>query len=165
MAGIELYLIRHGIAAERDTYANDGARPLTETGQHKTQRIAQRFRELELQFDLILTSPLVRARQTAEILQQTGLSPTLEQSSYLEPDGDFNGWVHWLQQWQPKNSCLALVGHEPDLGEWAERLVWGDTKQRLILKKAGIIGLLLPQTGSPVGNSQMFWLAPPRFLL
>lgn len=116
-------------------------------------------------FDLILTSPLVRARQTAEILQACGLCDLLEESVYLAPGGDFDSWLKWLQEWQSnQESRLAIVGHEPDLGEWAEKLVWGEVRYRLIVKKAGVIGLFLPED-DPVGQSQLFWLTPPRLLL
>lgn len=163
---MELYLIRHGIAAERGTYANDDERPLTDEGIRKTKRVAKRLYELDIRFDLILTSPLVRARQTAEILQSLRLSKQLERSVYLAPEGDFDGWLEWLQSWQQEGGKqLAIVGHEPDLGEWAERLVWGEIKHHLVVKKAGVIGVLLPDTGSPVGCSELFWLSPPRLLL
>lgn len=166
MAALELYLIRHGLAGERGTYTNDDERPLTEEGKKKTRQIAQRLLDLNLQFDLILTSPLVRAKQTAEILLQAGLSQQLEAADYLAHAGQIEDWLDWLQAWQqPKTPCLALVGHEPDLSEWAEILLWGTAQGVLTLKKAGIIGLTLPESGSPIGNSQLFWLTPPRFLI
>lgn len=161
----ELYLIRHGIAAERGTYKEDGDRPLTEEGHHKTTKVAERLHKLGVRFDLILTSPLVRARQTAEILQSVGLSDRLEESDDLAPEGNLNHWLTWFKQWQASGKRLALVGHQPDLGDWAETLVWGDSKQQIVLKKAGVIGLLLPQAQTPVGQSQLFWLTPPKFLL
>jgi phosphohistidine phosphatase len=162
----ELYMIRHGLAGEHGSYANDDERPLTEEGQRKTRKVAKRLKDLDLHFDWLLTSPLVRAYQTAEILKDVGLSHDLEKSSYLAPGGDFQGWLHWLEQWQTSSAqSLALVGHEPDLSQWAEQLIWGKAPQRLILRKAGVIGLLLPEAGSPVGHSQLFWLTPPKFLL
>ncbi|MEB3356001.1 MAG: phosphohistidine phosphatase SixA [Synechococcales bacterium] len=161
-----LYLIRHGIAAERGTYPNDGDRPLTDEGQRKTRQVAKRLQELELRFDLILSSPLLRARQTAEILQDVGLGDRLELTADLAPDGDFDHWLHWLlDQPDRQNLTLALVGHQPDLGNWTERLVWGEVGDRLVLKKAGVVGLTLPNSGSPVGQSDLFWLTPPRYLL
>ncbi|WP_416672734.1 phosphohistidine phosphatase SixA [Egbenema bharatensis] len=163
---MELYLIRHGIATERGTYANDDERPLTDAGIRKTKRVAKRLYELDIRFDLILTSPLVRARQTAEILQTLGLSKHLEPSPYLAPAGSFTDWLNWLESWRSNGGTqLAIVGHEPDLGEWAEQLVWGEPKQRLVVKKAGVMGILIPQTGNPVGRSELFWLTPPRLLL
>jgi len=163
---IELYLIRHGLAGEHGSYANDGDRPLTEEGDRKTQHVAERLRELNLDVDLILASPLVRARQTAEIFYTAGFSKQLEESAHLAPNGKLNDWLLWFDQWrQSSGTRLALVGHEPNLSTWAEQLVWGSVKHHLVLKKAGVIGLLLPQSGSPVGTSELFWLTPPRFLV
>jgi phosphohistidine phosphatase len=165
---IELYLIRHGLAGESGTYTNDDERPLTEDGKKKTRLVAKRLMDLGLQFDLILTSPLVRAKQTADILVDVGLSAHLQQVSYLA-SGTITPWLNWLADWQPKESNhqerLALVGHEPSLSTWAELLAWGEVKGAVELKKAGVIGLSLPETGSPIGRSTLFWLTPPRFLL
>ncbi|MBW4662433.1 MAG: phosphohistidine phosphatase SixA [Drouetiella hepatica Uher 2000/2452] len=163
MSAIELYLIRHGIAAEHGIYPKDSERPLTDEGQEKTRQVAQRLYELDIRFDLIQTSPLVRARQTANILQSAGLGQSLEESSHLAPEGSFEDWVSWLRSW--KGEKLAIVGHEPNLGEWTERLVWGSVHHQIVVKKAAVIGLLLPETGSPAGKSQLFWLTPPRLLL
>ena len=91
----QLYLIRHGIAVERENNQDDPARPLTETGEQKTLKVAQRLKAMGINFDLILTSSLLRARQTAEILQKTGLSDKLEAFSSLSPGGNINEWVDW----------------------------------------------------------------------
>lgn len=162
---MELYIIRHGLAGEHGSYANDEERPLTEEGHRKTRRVAKRLHELNIHFDLIQTSPLVRARQTAEILQVMGLSKQLVESVDLKPGGDFSQWLKWQQSWQKTGKSLAIVGHEPDLSEWAESLLWGEPRHSLILKKAGVIGLLLPDDSSPVGHSQLFWFTPPRLLI
>ncbi|MBD1862498.1 MULTISPECIES: phosphohistidine phosphatase SixA [Trichocoleus] len=163
----DLYIIRHGIAAERGTYTRDGERPLTEEGRRKTRQVAKRLVELKLQFDLILTSPLVRAQQTAEILQAEGLSARLEVSDYLAPDGSLEAWLAWFNKWQRSHpdAPLAIVGHQPDLGNWAETLVWGQARDGLVLKKAGVIGLTIPGLGQAIANSSLFWLSPPKFLL
>ena len=163
---MELYLIRHGIAQARDFVLKDEERTLTKAGQDKTKEVAKRLYDSGLRFDLILTSPSVRSHQTAEIfsfLQPTG---KLQISTELAPNGSIHSWLHWLEQQQyPLTSKLALIGHQPDLGYWASMLVWGEAKDGLILKKAGIIGLTLPPTGSPIGQSQMFLLTPPKFLI
>lgn len=163
---MELYLIRHGIAQERDSAINDEARSLTKVGQDKTKAVAKRLYDLGLRFEIILTSPLTRTHQTAEILIETQLSSQLQVSTELAPNGNIHAWLNWLekQNYQPDRK-LALVGHQPDLGEWASMLVWGEAKDGLILKKAGIIGLNLPTMRSPIGNSQMFLLTPPKLLL
>ena len=165
MATFDLYLIRHGLAGQQGDYENDRERPLTEEGKHKTRQLADRFSRLELKFDLILTSPLVRAKQTAEILQEGGLSKRLEEAAYLAPGGDLQTWLNWLEDWKESAKSLALVGHEPDLSAWAETLIWGSAQGKLRLKKMGAIGLTLPLSGSPIAHSQLFWLTPPRFFI
>ncbi|MEH2433483.1 MAG: phosphohistidine phosphatase SixA [Nostoc sp.] len=164
---MELYLIRHGIAEDKGLDIKDEERSLTKEGRQKTEKVAQKLVKLGLSFDLILTSPLVRARQTADILIAEKLSSKLEQSSHLAPDGQISSWLKdWLEPRNySQNTQLALVGHEPDLTNWAEILLWGEVKGSLVLKKAGMIGIKLPETGSPLGRSQMFWLTPPKYLL
>ncbi len=163
---IKLYFIRHGIAAEPENYPQDEDRPLTDKGQKKTRQVAQRLRELDLTVDLILTSPLLRAHQTALILQEMGLTPEVKLSTSLAPGGDINNWLSWLTQWRSQGGThLGLVGHQPDLGHWAEILIWGEMRERLVLKKAGIVGLNLLHSGDSVGNSELFWLTSPKLLL
>lgn len=165
---MELYLIRHGIAAERETYASDEERPLTSKGRRKTGKVAKQLHERGIRFDLILTSPLRRAKETAAILQEVGLGTQVDEFASLAPDGDIHAWVSWLgERWTNAvdDRCLALVGHQPDLGNWAETLVWGDAQEKLVLKKAGIIGLNIPETKSPLGQSELFLLTSPKWLL
>ncbi|QYX32200.1 phosphohistidine phosphatase SixA [Sphaerospermopsis torques-reginae] len=164
---MELYLIRHGIAEEHQLGLKDEARSLTQEGRQKTAKVAQRLIKLGLKFDLILTSPLTRAQQTAEILIQAGLSSQIETSDHLSFKGDIHSWLQdWLEPRKyTQNTQLALVGHEPCLSSWAEILLWGEAKEQLVLKKAGMIGIKVPDDGSPVGRSQMFWLTPPKYLL
>ncbi|MBW4516385.1 MAG: phosphohistidine phosphatase SixA [Timaviella obliquedivisa GSE-PSE-MK23-08B] len=165
MTTTELYIIRHGLAGEHGTYENDGNRPLTPEGIRKTKQVAKRLLELDLQFELILTSPYARALQTAEILQSTGLSQQLETSVDLLPEGNFEAWFNWFEGWQSADKkALAIVGHEPGLGQWAELLIWGEVRNRLKLKKAGIMGINVP-LDDPISNSELFWLVPPKVLL
>ncbi len=164
---MKLYLIRHGIAEDKGLGIKDEERSLTKEGRQKTEKVAEQLVKLGLNFDLILTSPLVRARQTAEILIAEKLSSQLEESSHLAPDGQISSWLKdWLEPRNySQNTQLAVVGHEPGLTNWAENLLWGEVKASLVLKKAGMIGIKLPETGSPLGRSQMFWLTPPKYLL
>lgn len=166
MATFDVYLVRHGLAGEHGSYEPDEERPLTAEGEKKTRQVAKHLRQLDLKFDRILTSPLVRARQTAQILSDMGLSQHLETMDCLAPCGNIHDWVTWLQTWERSpQASLALVGHEPSLSQWAETLIWGQFKGAITLKKAGIIGLSLPKEGSPIAHSSLFWLAPPRLLL
>lgn len=160
----ELYIIRHGIAAEPEEFETDEIRPLTKEGDRKTKKIAKALAKFQLNFDVIFTSPLVRARQTAEILQDAGLGNQIRECPALAPGGNIDDWLAQLAE-LTDGQRIAIVGHQPDLGNWAQLLVWGEIKDNIVLKKAGIIGITLPQTESPIGRSSLFWLTPPRFLL
>ena len=163
---MKLYIIRHGIAADQAEYVRDQDRPLTPEGDRKTAKVAQQLHQMQIHFDLILTSPLIRAKQTAKILKQEGLSDQLEKSAHLAPAGDIKHWLKWLEPWRENGgTSLAIVGHQPNLGNWAEILLWGQATDSLVVKKAGIIGLTLPELGSPIARSHLFWLTPPKLLL
>jgi phosphohistidine phosphatase len=174
-----LYLIRHGIASDRDPTAsdsipNDELRSLTKTGRKKVVRVAEKLVNFGLTFDLIITSPLVRAQQTADILIDRQLSSRLEVSTDLKPQGNLPSW---LATWNARTDLdsidtLALVGHEPNLSEWAELLIFGKIYHRLILKKAGIIGLeftnsdpTAPQNRLAIGKAQLYCLLPPKLTI
>lgn len=169
-----LYLIRHGIAVDRGTdNSGDRQRPLTPEGHQKTQQVAKRLHDLGLRFDLLQTSPLVRAQQTAAIFAATFPNCTVQETPELAPDGSFEHWrekaIQWLfQQPQPSKASLGIIGHEPDLTTWAELLIWGEAKGVLVLKKAGIIGISLPipqPDTSWQGNGILFLSIPPKLLI
>lgn len=163
----EVFFIRHGIAAERGTYANDGDRPLTEKGRQRTAAVAARLVQLDCRVEKILSSPLVRAQQTTELLLGAGIASEAETLADLAPEGSLSDWLSWLGTWQDDHpiSRLALVGHEPDLSAWAQQLVTGQDSDRWQLKKAGVIGVTVPEAAGAIGNSELFWLTPPRFLV
>jgi phosphohistidine phosphatase len=164
---VTLYLIRHGIAVDRAEGISDRDRSLTLKGREKTQAVARQLKTLGLEFSEILTSPLVRARQTAEILLQVGLAAQVSVTDTLAPQGSFADWLDWVKarNHAGKETAIALVGHEPDLSQWAELLLWGEARGVFLLKKAGIIGLTIPEDVDPIGNTILFWLTPPKFLL
>jgi phosphohistidine phosphatase len=166
-----LYLIRHGIAVDPDPFAldsitDDESRLLTKVGRKKITQVADRLRKLELTFDLIITSPLVRAQQTADILIDKQIGTKLEISQDLKPMGNLPSW---LMEWNARSldssiETIALVGHEPNLSEWAELLIFGKIDRKLILKKGGIIGLKFPDERVVIGTAQLYCLIPPKYL-
>jgi phosphohistidine phosphatase len=164
---MKIYSIRHGIAADTEDYLRDEDRPLVAAGMTKTRQIARRLGEIGVKFDLILTSPLLRSYQTAEILLNAGLACRLEECSHLAPGGNLEAWLSWWEaaQYNSKIQSLAIVGHQPDLSNWAELLLWGNIREQIVLKKAGILGLQLPEQGSPLGNSTLFLLTSPKWLI
>jgi phosphohistidine phosphatase len=163
---MQIYFIRHGIAEERSSSQADAPRSLTDKGRAKSQYLAKRLGEIGVRFEVILTSPLVRARQTAEILLASGLSPQLEESPWLAPEGSLEDWLDWLarSEYNKEDCCLALVGHQPDLGIWAQRLVWGQSQEKILLKKNGVIAVDLPSAVNPFGQGCLFLLTSPKWL-
>ena len=114
-----------------------------------------------------MTSPLVRAHQTAEILIDQQLSTKLQISQHLKPNGDL---PNWLTAWNARAmdraiTRLALVGHEPNLSEWAELLVFGKVCHKLILKKGGVIGLKFPDHQVGIEMAQLDCVIPPKYLI
>ncbi|WAS04085.1 phosphohistidine phosphatase SixA [Gloeomargaritales cyanobacterium VI4D9] len=163
---MKLYLIRHGLAHDPQPEQPDSQRLLTKEGYKKTRLVAQRLAALGVQVQAVLTSPYLRASQTAVICHEQGLGPMPVIHESLQPGGDWQGWLTWWQEWQTQGGgAVALVGHQPDLSHWAERLVWGEVREKLVLKKAGVILLELPDQGDPVGAGQLLWLLPPRVLV
>jgi len=160
---MDLYILRHGIAAERGDpkYPNDEDRPLTDEGQKKTLKIARRMKELDLTFDLILSSPLARARQTAEIAASVlGCKNKLKFSVHLAPGGSKRELVREIS----KRKRALLVGHEPDLSEFMSILLTGKTDLRIDLKKGGLAKLDVPALR--YGRcATLEWLASPKLLL
>ena len=162
---IQVYFIRHGIAAERGTYANDGQRPLSQKGILITEKVAQRLAALDLHVDTLLSSPLMRAVQTAELLCQADLATAFQVFEPLAPGGNLQDWLDWLGERSLGHETVALVGHAPDLSKWAQQLVQGERDAQWVFKKAGIIGVSLSDPKNSIGRSQLFWLAPPRLML
>ena len=163
---VELLLLRHGIAEERCPERVDGERALTAVGRSRTRAVAERLVQLGLGCHQLVTSPLVRARQTAEIAVLAGLvaegSPSLRVDAALAPGGDPLPLVADFQRAASAQNGLlrlALVGHEPDLGALAAQLI-GAPEGAIALKKAGIALLLLGP-----GRGQLKLLMAPRQLL
>lgn len=169
----ELLLLRHGIAEDRRSVSNDAQRALTDAGRERTAQVLERLLALELQCDLVLSSPLVRARQTAELAVSAGLAPELELAASLAPLADPLPLLErWLGPLSPRPGWrrLALVGHEPDLSTLAALLIGVPMAQAptaLRLKKAGVALLQWPappQAGL-LGSARLAMLLPPKALL
>jgi phosphohistidine phosphatase len=141
---MKLYILRHGIAVEPGTpgYANDAARPLTPEGERKLGQIVEAMEALEISFDLILSSPYLRARQTAEIVAE-GLRARkrLELSDCLTPCGSTKKLVELLNGLQPSPENVLLVGHEPFLSGLISLLVSGKETLAIVMKKGGLCKL------------------------
>ena len=169
----ELLLVRHGIADERSEDLDDAQRSLTPEGRERTSQQLERLLELDLACDLVLSSPLVRARQTAELIVSAGLAPELELAAALAPLADPLPLLErWLGPLSPRPGWkrLALVGHEPDLSTLAALLIgvpMARAPQAIRLKKAGALLLQWPAApgGELQGSARLEMVLPPRVLL
>jgi phosphohistidine phosphatase len=162
---MEIFLMRHGIAADLQPGEADADRELTTKGIAKTELVASRIQEKGWEFDMVLSSPLVRACETAQILLESELSEVLEIHPNLAPDGLLENWLQWLTSYRltnPTAERLILVGHEPNLSQWAETLVFGQVFDRIHLKKAGVIALQAPDDAEIIGKCELLWLVPPK---
>jgi phosphohistidine phosphatase len=164
---MKLYLLRHGEAAERGDprYADDALRPLTGAGTREVERLARALRHLEVAFDAIASSPLVRARATAEIVArgQRPRAPVLE-CAHLAPAGDPKKLVSQLRGLQPVPRSLLLVGHEPDLSGLVALWCTGGTRLLdVAMKKAGLCRLEV-ETLRAGRCATLEWLVPPRVI-
>ena len=162
MATLELYLIRHGIAAERgDDYPDDSKRPLTSTGISRLRKEAKALDALGIGFDQILSSPLVRAKQTAEVLAESLKSkPPVAFVDALAPAGTPAAVIQEIAK-HARKARVALVGHEPDMGELAARLI--GSRLALEFKKGAICRIdfeVLP----PKGLGHLRWFVTPKML-
>ncbi len=164
MKPFAIYFIRHGLAGQFGDVADDARRPLTAAGIAKVEQVAQRLPAFDVQLDRILTSPYDRAAQTAAIIHQQYPHAQLETIADLAPDGDFTRLYDRLNQ-HDRTQSIAIVGHEPNLSQAAEQLIWGGIRGRLILKKTGIIRLDGPSDGELLGHCELRWLLPAKVLL
>src|SRR6516225_3386566 len=119
----ELYLIRHGTAEERgDAWPDDTKRPLTAQGMARLRKSARGLVRIGADFDVVMTSPLVRARQTAEIVAAAfDPRPPIVTADALSPGGSYELVLSELEK-QARRTRIALVGHEPGIGQLAARL-------------------------------------------
>ena len=141
---MNVYILRHGIAVERGTAGpdKDADRSLTPKGERRLWRITGAMEALNLSFDRILSSPYLRARQTAEIVAEAFRArKKLELLDSLTPDGDAKMLIAYLKSLQRVPQSILLVGHEPYLSELIARLVSGSTSFPLALKKGGLCKL------------------------
>lgn len=156
---MELLVVRHAIAEDREAFArtarDDAERPLTAEGRRKFARGARGLRNLVKRIDLLATSPLARAAQTAELLADAYGPVTTVRLPELAPDADPSDLVRWLRR-QRRRRVVAVVGHEPHLSRAISLVICGRPSGTLALRKGGACLLLLGTAAG--GRAQLRWL-------
>ena len=162
MPPTELYLVRHAIAAERgDEWPDDTKRPLTQRGIRRFRECVTGLRELAAAVDEIFTSPLVRAKQTADLLA-AGMDgqPPVKILDALAPGHTTQNVMMQLAK-AAKLRRIALVGHEPELGELAAHLI--GASRAIPFKKGGICRVDIESLTSKRGGT-LIWFVGPKVL-
>jgi phosphohistidine phosphatase len=156
-----LYFLRHGLAADADAWGGDDFdRPLTGEGRELMALEAEAIKHLDVGLERIVTSPLVRARQTAEIVAGAlQMRDALVEDERLGTNFALEGLAKVLES-RPRVSALMLVGHEPSLSATIGRVIGGAA---IDFKKGSLARVYLPDTALLKG--ELMWLIPPRVLL
>jgi phosphohistidine phosphatase len=159
---MEIYILRHAIAAARGTpgYKKDSDRPLTKEGEEKMHQIAEAMLGMGLKFDLILSSPHVRAEQTAKIVADT-FDQEVSITKNLVPDGNALQLIAEINQ--AKSERVLLVGHEPDLSRLISVLLTGGTDSSIEMKKGGLCKLTSEKLNFGK-TATLNWLLTPKQL-
>jgi phosphohistidine phosphatase len=163
---MRIVLIRHGIAEDRETFAETGReddlRPLTKAGKRKMRRASDGLRALEPQLSVLATSPLLRAVQTGKIVARQYDSIEPVQIPQLLPRKPLAGLLTWVQSQKP-DAVVALVGHEPHLSTFAAWLMTGLQESFIELKKGGAALVEMPDEIKP-GHGRLLWSLKPSHL-
>ena len=158
---MDCVLLRHGIAVERDEWeGSDADRPLTERGAKRVMQVAAGLARLDVQPTHVLSSPLIRAIETAKIAHRSlQVRSAVQIVDVLLPDappGRLLSFLHNL----PVESCVLCVGHEPHLGMVASVMLAGKPSTAFPFKKAGACLIELPIPVKP-GRGVLRWWLPP----
>jgi phosphohistidine phosphatase len=172
---MNILVIRHAIAADREQFADkhggqddDAARPLTHRGRTRMRAGVRGLRRVVPRIDLLATSPLTRAAQTADILLQAYRGVKRVELPQLAPDKPVTSLLRWVQEQHAKQPprrdfTVALVGHEPQLGVFVSWMLTGLQESFVQLKKGGACLLYCEKDVKP-GRSTMLWLLKPSQL-
>lgn len=156
---MKLFFLRHGIAEDAVGGMRDYDRALTSEGRAELDKVARAMLRLGVKPDVILSSPLVRARQTAQIVGEI-LGVAVEEAVELQAGCSFEDLLRLLGRYSEET--VMLVGHQPDLSSIAARLINAD-ERGLVLKKAGLIRVEV--TGRPqAGRGRLIALLTPKML-
>jgi phosphohistidine phosphatase len=141
---MELYILRHAIAEETPNppSGGDNRRRLTAEGADKMRRAAKGMKALDLTFDLIISSPHLRAKETAEIVAEIlRAGKHLEFSALLEPEGNLKEFIAELKRKHGEKEQVLVVGHEPGLSRLISVLTSGQARTSIDLKKGALCKL------------------------
>jgi phosphohistidine phosphatase len=157
---MKLYFLRHGLADRSEWNGPDNSRPLTEQGKQRMAQEARLIEKLNLNLDYILSSPLTRALQTAQIVaERLGMETKLIEDERLSPGFgiyELQDLLHSL----PDVNAILLVGHEPDFSTTIGDLISGG---EVACKKGSLARVDVYDSVNLKG--ELVWLIPPKMLV
>ena len=160
---MEIWLLRHAEAEEKSATRRDADRRLTADGRRRMELVARAIRALEPKFDLLLTSPLVRAKETlAPVARALEGEKLIEESDALLPEADPEKVLSEIGERGSKRALL--VGHNPHMSLLLGLLVTGKSGVELEMKKAGIACFESEGAGVVKAPARLRFLLPPRVL-
>jgi phosphohistidine phosphatase len=164
---MQVLIIRHAPAEDREVFALSGQpdqlRPLTNKGKDKMRQNVKGLQRIVSKIDRIAESPLVRAQQTAGLLAAAYSSAIRDNLPALAPDGSMSEVLSYLQKYAQTTQVIALVGHEPDLGELVTWLLSGKANVWMPLKKGAACLIEFPDEVQ-AGEAELFWMLRPKLL-
>lgn len=163
---MELFLLRHARPEPHDTslYPEDWQRPLTVYGRQEHSLMMQALAPLLMPLDHLLCSPLVRARQTAELTATLLHFPgAIEETSLLGADYSPGAMLRHFQTY-PRHARLLCVGHAPELRQFAAVCLDGEGRSTVALQQSALLGLTFPGHPLPGAATLRFFLCPEDLL-
>jgi phosphohistidine phosphatase len=160
---MHLYIVRHAWAGQSGDprYPDDGLRPLTVEGRKRFRRLNKKLLKRSFDPAHIATSPLVRCRQTADVIAELSpRKPDVVALADLAPRGELNPLVTWTRDKWPED--VAWVGHAPDVEELTAALI-GDARARIRFAK-GAVACLEFADELAAGHGELIWLATAGML-
>ncbi|MEN0057538.1 MAG: histidine phosphatase family protein [Bdellovibrio sp.] len=166
---MELIMIRHAVAEEREEFAKKGLedymRPLTLKGRKRLQKVCMRLHDFIKDIDLIVSSPLVRARQSAEIVSQIFYETKVVEVPELVPQSPPPAFLKWLRTQGRHHRRIVMVGHEPHMSSFASYMLSGKSESFIDLKKSGLLILQFEDFAhAEAGRAQLICSIPPKFM-
>jgi phosphohistidine phosphatase len=159
---MDLYIVRHGESGRSLADSKrDNERTLTTAGREEVEEIADSIERLGVEFDEIASSPLPRAKETAQIIAKRQTTSKLQMWDELRPEGDRQAILSQLAK-MGHESAVLLVGHEPYLTDMVADLM-GAKRGSILLKKAGLIRVRVTSF-APSAKGELRWLLSPRVL-
>lgn len=153
----QLYIVRHAVAEDAGPGIDDHARQLTKKGRKRFAKLVRQLQDAGLAVDLVATSPLVRTRETADILAaELDGSPRIEVVDALAPGSDWQALVEWTIQQDARR--VAWVGHAPCVGRLVAMTI-GDGSAAIRMQKGAIAAIRLDD--GPGQPGELEWLATP----